>query len=149
MAALVSDCCNVLHFFLLNCLTKFNETRQETRSQQPLLNLCFSDQWEKKDGHYIASDLMDIFTSSLQMLNGIKRNLTEAGSQLSVPSLCFSGYSENKDCHPGLLLLCNRLTEFNETRQEVRSECPLPRLCFWAHSKTKMTALASDWLIYF
>ena len=29
-----------------------------------------------------------------------------------------------------LLLLWNRWTEFNETRQEARSQCPLPSFCF-------------------
>ena len=33
------------------------------------------------------------------------------------------------------LLLWNRLTEFNETWQEARSQCPLPSLCFWGRSE--------------
>ena len=32
------------------------------------------------------------------------------------------------------LLLWNRLTEFNETWQEARSQCPLPSLCFAGRS---------------
>ena len=35
------------------------------------------------------------------------------------------------------LLLWNRWTEFNETWQEARSQCPLPSLCFWADRKTR------------
>ena len=46
-------------------------------------------------------------------------------------------------------LLYNRWTEFNETWQEARSECPLPSLCFRANRKNKMAALAFDWLIHF
>ena len=33
------------------------------------------------------------------------------------------------------LLLCNRWTEFNEIRQEARSQCPLPSLCFLGRSE--------------
>ena len=33
------------------------------------------------------------------------------------------------------LLLWNRWTEFNETWQEARSQCPLPSLCFWGLSE--------------
>ena len=33
------------------------------------------------------------------------------------------------------LLLWNRWTEFNETWQEARSQCPLPSLCFWDWSE--------------
>ena len=47
------------------------------------------------------------------------------------------------------LLLWNHWTEFNETWQEARSQCPLPSLCFRADRKNKMAALASDWLRHF
>ena len=47
------------------------------------------------------------------------------------------------------LLLWNRWTEFNETRQEARSQCPLPSLCFQPDMKNKTAALASDWLRHF
>ena len=46
-------------------------------------------------------------------------------------------------------LLWNRCTEFNETLEEARSQCPLPCLCFQADWKNKMAALASDWLRHF
>ena len=44
------------------------------------------------------------------------------------------------------LLLWNRLTEFNETWQEGRTQHPLPSLCFSDRSENKVAALASDWL---
>ena len=47
------------------------------------------------------------------------------------------------------LLLWNRWTEFNETWQEARYQCPLPTLCFSGWSEKKMAALASDWLRHF
>ena len=41
------------------------------------------------------------------------------------------------------LLLWNRWTEFNETWQKARSQCPLPSLCFLGQSEKKMAALAN------
>ena len=43
------------------------------------------------------------------------------------------------------LLLWNRWTEFNETWQEVRSQCPLPSLCFSGQSE-KQDGHPSLWL---
>ena len=43
------------------------------------------------------------------------------------------------------LLLWNHLTEFNETWQEARSQCPLPSLCFSGRSK-KQDGLPGLWL---
>ena len=40
-------------------------------------------------------------------------------------------------------LLWNRWTEFNETWQEARSQCPLPSLCFSGRLKKKMATLAN------
>ena len=69
----------------------------------------------------------------------------EARSQRPLPSLCFSGRSENKMATLASdwlrhfrLLLWNRWTEFNETWQEARSQHPLPSLCFsgwWVNKK--------------
>ena len=44
------------------------------------------------------------------------------------------------------LLLWNPLSEFNETWQETRSQCPLLSCVFRADRKNKMAAMASDWL---
>ena len=49
-----------------------------------------------------------------------KETWQEARTQRPLPSLCFSGRSENQDGRPGLrlaeiFLLCNRWTEFNNT----------------------------------
>ena len=75
-----------------------------------------------------------------------------ARSQLPLPSLCFSSWSEKQDGCPGpdwlrhfWLLLWNCWRESIKTWQEVKSQCPLPSLCF----SNKMTALASDWLRHF
>ena len=44
------------------------------------------------------------------------------------------------------LLLCNRWTEFNETWQEVRSQRPLPSLCFSGRSE-KQDGRPGFWLV--
>ena len=56
--------------------------------------------------------------------------------------VCFSGRSEKQDGRPDLwlaetfwLLLWKRWTEFNETWQEARSQCPLPSLYFSGRSE--------------
>ena len=71
-----------------------------------------------------------------------KETWQEARSQRPLPSLCFSGRSENKMAalvsdwlRHFQLLLWNRWTEFNETWQEARSQRPLPSLCFSGRSE--------------
>ena len=65
----------------------------------------------------------------------------EARSQRLLPSLCFSGRSENKiatlssDWLNHFQLLWNRWTELNETWQEARFQCSLPSLCFSGRSE--------------
>ena len=66
----------------------------------------------------------------------------EARSRRPLPSLCFSGRSENKMAALASdwlshfrLFLWNRWTEFNKTWQEERSQRPLPSLCFSGRSE--------------
>ena len=47
------------------------------------------------------------------------------------------------------LFLSNRWTDFNQTWQEARSQCPLPSLSISCRSEKRMAALASDWLTHF
>ena len=47
------------------------------------------------------------------------------------------------------LLLWNRWTEFNETWQEARSQCPLPSLCFLGRSEKQDGRPGSDWPRHF
>ena len=96
-------------------------------------------------------------TSPLKPLKRIQRNLT--GSKISTSSTKFVFFeSIGKNNMAALasdllknfrLLLWNRWREFNETRQEGKSQCPLPSLYFWADPKNKMAALAPDWLRHF
>ena len=144
MATLASDWLRHFHLLLWNCWTEFNETWQKARSQGPLPSLCFSGWSEKQDGHP-GLWLADIFsTSPLKPLNGIQRNLT--GSKISTSSTKFVVFllADWKNKMAALasdwlrhfrLLLWNCWTEFDETWQEARFQCPLPSLCFWSRSK--------------
>ena len=102
-----------------------------------LHKVCVSVQWWNQDGR---PDLLlaDSFTTSLQLLNRIRRNLT--GSKYStvspLPSLWFSGLSEKPRWLPWPLIGWHILNffpatpEFKETWQEARSQPPLPSFCF-------------------
>ena len=181
------------HFQLLlwNRRMEFNETWQDARSQRPLPSLCFSD-WSEKQNGCPSLWLAETFsTSSLKPINRIQRNLT--GSKISKSSTKFVFFgpvgkkiwlpypligwdifyffseiaernstkldrkqdlnvlyqvsvfrADRKSKMAALasdwlrhfrLLLWNRWTEFDETWQEARSQCPLPRLCFSSRSE--------------
>ena len=87
----------------------------------------------------------------------MQRNLTENRITMSSTMFVFFGpIGKNKmaalasdSLRHFRLLLWNRWTEFNETWQEAKSQCPLPSLCFWADRKNKMAALDSDWLRHY
>ena len=77
----------------------------------------------------------------------------EARSQCALPSLCFSGRSENQDGRPGLRFVETFLTSppkslnrLEETWQEARSQCALPSLCFsgWSENQDGRPGL---WLV--
>ena len=90
------------HFWLLwNCWTEFNETWQEASSQHPLPSLCFGA-IGNQDGHPGLWLAETFFTSSLQRLNRIQRNLTGTRSQCFLPISCIWGRWENNDGCIGL-----------------------------------------------
>ena len=136
---------NFSYFWLLlwNRWTEFNETWQKARSQRPLKSLCFSDRSEKQDGRPGLWLAETFWTSPLKPLNGIQRNLT--GSKITMSSTKFVFFrADQKNKMAALvsdwlrhfrLLLWNRWTEFNDTWQEARSQCPLQSLCFLGRSK--------------
>ena len=119
----------------------------------PLPSLCFSGRSEKQDGRPGLWLAETFSTSSLNLLNRIHRNFT--GSKISTPStkFVFFGLMEkNKMAAPDsdwlrhFRLLCrNRWTEFNETRQEARSQRSLPSLCFSGRSE-KQDGRPGFWL---
>ena len=145
MTALASDWLRHFRFLLWNSKREFNETWQEGRSQRPLPSLCFSGWSEKQDGRPGLWLAETFSTSPLKPLNGVLRNLT--GSKISTSStkfVFFGPIEKNKMAALASdwlrhiwLLLWNRWTEFKETWQEARSQCPLPSLCFSGRSKTR------------
>ena len=89
--------------------------------------------------------LDETFSSSpLKPLNGIKRNMTGSKSSMSSTNFVFLAHRSRRlewaivIARPSIrrklshfrLLLWNRWTEFYKTWQEVRSQSPLPSLCF-------------------
>ena len=121
-----------------------------------LFQVCVFWADRKKDGHPGLWLTETFSTSPLKPLNVIQRNLT--GSKISTFSTKFGFFGpigKNKmaalasDLLRHFWLLWNRWTEFNETWQEARSQCPLPVRVIRADRKYKMAARASDWLSYF
>ena len=138
MAVLASDWLRHFRLLLWNRWTEFNETWQEARSQRPLPSLCFSGRSEKQDGPPGLWLAETFSTSALKPLNGIQRNLTGSKISRSSTKFVFFGLIGKTRWLPWPLdwlrhfglLLWNRWTEFNETRQEARSQRPLTSLCF-------------------
>ena len=138
MAALASDWLRHFRLLLWNRWTELNETWEEARSQSPLPSLCFSGGSEKQDGRPGLWLAETFWTSPLKLLNRIQQNLI--GSKISKPSTKFVFFRAdriNKMAAPAsdwlrhFRLLCrNRWTEFNESWQEAKSQCPLPSFVF-------------------
>ena len=151
MAALASDWLRYFRLLLWNRWTEFNETLQEARSQCPLPSLCFSGRSEKQDGRpglWLAETFL---TFPLKPLNGIQRNLIGSKISTSSTTFVFFGPIEKKNKMVALAsnwlkhfqpLIWNRWTEFNETLQEARSQCPLQSLCFSGRSVNKNVRLS-------
>ena len=139
MAALASDWLRHFRLLLWNRLMKFNETWQEARSQRPLPSLCFSGRSEKQDGRPGLWLAETFSTSPLKPLNGIQRNFDKKQDLNILYQVCvFRAGRKNKMAALASdwlrhfrLLRWNRLTEFNETWQEARSQRPLPSLFFF------------------
>ena len=153
MAAPASDWLRHFRLLLWNRWTEFNKTWQEARSQRPLTSLCFLGRSEKQDGRPGLWLAETFSTSPLKPLNRIQRNLT--GSKISTPSVKFVFFGPiGKTRWPPWpligwdifwLFLWNRWTEFKETWQEARSQCPLSSLCFSGQSE-KQNGRPGLWL---
>ena len=156
MAALVSDW--LTHFRLLfwNCLTEFNETWQEARSQCPPPSLCFSD-WSKKQNGRSGLWFAETFsTYPLKLLMGIQRNLT--GSKISTSSTKFVFFGPiGKTRWPpwplngwNIFDFSSKTTEHNSTKLDRKQDLNvLYKVCIFRGHREKMAALASDWLRHF
>ena len=128
------------HFRLLlwNHWTEFNETLQKARSQRSLPSLCFSSRSEKTrwpPWPLIGWDIFDFFSETAEQnstkldrkqdLNALYQVCVFRADRKSKMAALASDWLRHFR-----LLLWNRWTEFNETWQEARSQCPLPSLCF-------------------
>ena len=150
---------NFSHFRLLlwNRWTEFNETWQEARSQRPLPSLCFSGRSEKQDGRPGLWLAETFWTSLLKPLNGIQRNLT--GSKISTSSTKFVFFGQiGKTRWPPWPLIgwdifdfSSETAEWNSTKLYRKQDLNVfYQVCvFRADRKSKMAALASDWLRHF
>ena len=157
MAALASDRLRHFRLLLWNRWTEFNEIWQEARSQRPLPSLCFSGRSEKQDGRPGLWLAETFSTSPLKLLNGIQRNLT--GSKISTSSIKFVFFGPiGKTRWPPWPLIgwdifdfSSETAEQNSTKFDRKQDLNvLYQVCvFRADRKSKMAALASDWLRHF
>ena len=142
----------------LKRLNRIQRNLTESKISKPSTKfIFFPGQLEKQDGRP-GLWLAETFLTSLKPLNRIQWNMR--GSKISTSStkfVFFGPIGKNKMAALASdwlrhirLLLWNCWTEFCETWQEARSQCPLPSFVFfWADRKNKMAALASDWLTHF
>ena len=103
MASLASDWLRHFQLVLWNCLTEFNETWQEARSQCLLPSLYFSGRSEKQDGHPGLWLAETFSTSPLKPLNGIQRNLTGSKILTSSTKFVFFGPISKQKYPPWLI----------------------------------------------
>ena len=136
----------------------YNETWQGASPQSHLQRLCFAGRSKKKKpswqpGRWFAG----AFSSHLQPLNGIRRNLIGSKIPTSSTKLVFSGRSENQDGRSGLWLderllnsPMNPLNRSPKKRDRKQDLIVLDHVCYLrADRETKMAVPASDWLKYF
>ena len=157
MAALASDW--LRHFRLLrwNRWTEFNETWQEARSQHPLPSLCFSGRSEKQDGRPSLWLAETFSTSPLKLLYGIQQNLTRSKISTSSTKFVFFGSIGKTRWPPWPLIgwdifdFSAETAEQNSTKLDRKQDLNIlyQDCVFRADQKSKMAALASDWLRHF
>ena len=148
----------LIHFRLLlwNPLMEFNETWQEARSNRPLPSLCFSGHSEKQNG-LPGLWLAETFSTSLELLNGIQRNLIGSKISTSSTKFVFFGPIIKARWLPPPLIgwdifdFSSETAERNSTKLEKKQDLNvLYQVCvFRADRKNKVATLASDWLRHF
>ena len=157
MAALASYWLRHFPLLLWNRWTEFNKTWQETRSQRPLPNLCFSGRSEKQDGHPGLWLAETFSTSPLKQLNGIQQNLTGSKIPMSSTKFVFFWPIRKTRWPPWPLIgwdifdFLSETAERNLTKLDRKQDLNiLYQVCvFRADRKNKMATLASDWLRHF
>ena len=146
----------------LKPLNKFKETWQKGRSQCPLpvTKFVFFGTIGKKQDGFPCLWLAETFsTSPLKPLNKFKETWQEARSQCPLPGLCFSGRLEKKTRWPPLPLIGWDIFDFSsETAEQIQRNLTGSKISMSSTKfvffgtigkKTKMAALASDWLRHF
>ena len=157
MAALVSDWLRQFRLLLWNRWTEFNETWQEARSQRPLPSLCFSGRSEKQDGCPGLWLAETFSTSPLKPLKGIQRKLIGSKISKSSTKFVFFGPIRQTRWPPWPLIgwdifdFSSETAERNSTKLDRKQDLNVLYLVcvFRADQKTKMVALAADWLRHF
>ena len=166
---------NFSHFRLLLIIrwTDFNETLQEASPQRPLPSLGWVGLgWLRilrrfnvisvisrlGSGRYPISEII-VAIPGLEPRSPAPqaKRLTTTPPPLPLPSLCFSCRSEVQDGRPGLWLAETFFDFFSPTAEWILTKLgrkqvlnALYKLCvFCADRKSKMAALASDWLKHF
>ena len=144
MAALASDWLRHFRLLLWNRWTEFNETLQEARSQCPLPSLCLGRIGKTRWPPWplIGWDIFDFSSETAehnstkldrkQDLNVLYHVCVLRADRINKMAAMASDWLRHFR-----LLLWNRWTEFNETLQEARSQCPLPSLCLGRIGKTR------------
>ena len=82
-----------------------------------------------------------------------KKTWQDIRSQCPLPSLCFSGWSEKQDGHPGwdIFNFSSETAEQNSTKLDRKQDLKvLYQVCVFRDDwKNKMATLACDWLSHF
>ena len=126
-------------------------------SQNPLQSLCFSGRSEKQDGRPGLWLAETFSTSPLKPLNRIQQNLTGSKFSMSSTKFVFFGPIWKTRWPPwplidrGIFDFSSETAKQNSTKLERKQILNvLYKVCvFRADRKSKMAALASDWLRHF
>ena len=127
----------------LKPLNRIQRNLTESKISTPFTKFVFFGPIEKKRWPPWPLIGWDVFDFSSETAERNSTKLDRKQDLNALYQVCvFSGRSEKQDGRPGLwlaetfwLLLWNRLTEFNKTWQEARSQRPLPSLCFSGRSE--------------
>ena len=147
----------LLFTFSTSETAEWNSTKIDSK-QDPLPSLCFTGRSEIQDGRP-GLWLAEALSTSLKPLKGIHRKLTGSKISTSSTKFVFSGRSEIQSGCPGLWLAETFLTSSLKPLKGIQRNfffCRKQDLNglyqvrgFHADRKTKMAALASNWLRHF
>ena len=157
MSTLATDWLRYFRLLHWNHWTEFNEISQEASYQYLLPSLCFADWSEKQDcrsGLWLAETFSN---SPLKPLNRIKWNLTGSKISTSSTKFVFFGPIGKARLPPwhlngwGIFVASSETTERNSTKLHRKQNLNFFYQVYILRTdrKTKMAAMASDWLRHF